>query len=380
MAVLPPPSGNPQPTQKTSDIITTLRPTKLFKIPKASSSSVLPPTTPPHITSLSFDDSGEYLLTSSTAESLDLYSTHTGKHLKTLLSQKYGAHLARFTHHSQSILYASTKGDPIIRYLSTHDNQYLRYFKAHTAPVTTIALSPSSDSFLSCSTDNTVRLWSLSSPTPQGRLNLTTPTLAAYDPSATVIAIASPPTSSILLYDSRNYDKAPFATFDLGHLDSTTTASPQTRSWTSLSFSNDGKSLLLTTTTPHPSHLLLDAFSGVVKAFLARPPKHLPLDPSLQRAVPGSPPTINNNNNIPGQGDACFSADGRYIVGASGGDRDAVVWDSQASTDAEKNLAPMATLPWKSKLGVVEWNPRFNMLASADKEVVFWLPDEHVAR
>jgi hypothetical protein len=41
-------------------------------------------------------------------------------------------------------------------------------------------------------------------------------------------------------------------------------------------------------------------------------------------------------------------------------------------------LRPMASLPCKGRIGVIEWNPRYNMLASGDHEVVMWLPDEHV--
>lgn len=145
---------------------------------------------------------------------MQIYNCKEGKHAKELKSQKYGVHLARFSHHAQSIIYASTKVDDTIRFLSTHDNSYIRYFKGHTDTVTSIALCPSKDDFISCSRDNTVRLWNLQSPNYVGLLNLHAPYLAAYDPSATVIAIASPPTQSILLYDMRNYDKPPFATFD----------------------------------------------------------------------------------------------------------------------------------------------------------------------
>ncbi|KAF4545963.1 uncharacterized protein LTHEOB_4615 [Lasiodiplodia theobromae] len=48
----------------------------------------------------------------------------------------------------------------------------------------------------------------------QGLLKLHGPYLAAYDPCSSVIAIASPPTQTILLYDVRNFDKPPFAIFD----------------------------------------------------------------------------------------------------------------------------------------------------------------------
>lgn len=320
------------------------------------------------VTSLDFDDTGEFLVVACDDDSLQLYNAKEGKHVKELLSKKYGAHLARFTHHSQSILYASTKYDETIRYLSTHDFQYLRYFKGHTAPVTSLALNPASDTFLSCSLDNTVRLWNLSSPSPQARLNLSTPHLAAYDPSATVIAIASSSTASILLYDLRNYDKPPFSTFDLRHL--SPPANPPT--WTKLEFSNDGKSLLLATSAPS-GHILLDAFKGHLKAYCSYPPAKTPFVAS--RAAPGS------SLGALGQGDVCFSADGRYLVGGSGAEHDAVVWDTQGNVVEEgerKVLRPMASLPCRGRVSVSEWNPRFNMLATGDREVVFWLPDEHV--
>jgi COMPASS component SWD2 len=300
------------------------------------------------------------------------------------LSKKYGAHLARFTHHSQSILYASTKGDDTIRYLSTHDNQYLRYFRGHTAKVTALALCPASDTFVSGSLDNTVRLWSLGSPSPQGRLDLATPTLATYDPSATVLAIASPATASILLYDLRNYDKPPFATFDLKALDSLPAiqASPLAggagapRDWTKLEFSNDGKNLLVGTNNTL-GHLLLDAFSGDLRALLTRPPQYLPLNAQSLRAAPWDPITRGHATaQPPGQGDVCFSADGRYVVGGSGGERDAVVWDVQGAVDEEtRRLEVMKELSWKGKVGVAEWNPRYNLLATADRGVTLWLPE-----
>ena len=67
------------------------------------------------------------------------------------------------------------------------------------------------------------------------------------------------------------------------------------------------------------------------------------------------------------------------MIGGSGADRDAVVWDTQGQVEVETGqLRAMCALPCKGRVGVVEWNPRFNMLATADREVLFWLPDEHV--
>lgn len=137
--------------------------------------------------------------------------------------------------------------------------------------------------------------------------------------------------------------------------------------WTKLEFSNDGKSLLLASNSG-TGHLLLDAFDGQLKAHCPRTTSH----PTGLRAPPGQPGQL-------GQGDICFSADGRYLIGSSGGDSNAIVWDAYGQVEIEtRQLKPMCSLPYKGKVGVAEWNPRYNMLCTADREVVFWLPDEHV--
>lgn len=86
--------------------------------------------------------------------SLSFYHLCLDRHQKQYYSKKYGVHLARFTHKSTDIIHASTKEDgefayfatfcsittltkddtgrvDVIRYLSLHDNIYLRYFKGH---------------------------------------------------------------------------------------------------------------------------------------------------------------------------------------------------------------------------------------------------------
>ncbi|KAI4204554.1 MAG: hypothetical protein LQ350_001104 [Teloschistes chrysophthalmus] len=357
----PPPPSNGDKSQKTSDIIGTLRPTKLFKFSKPNT----------YVTSLDFDDEGQLLLAACSDDSLQLYSARDGTHQKLCLSQKYGCHLARFSHHSQSIYYASTKFDDNIRYLSTHDNNYIRYFKGHSAAVTDLAPCPSNDMLLSCSADNTVRLWNSKSQYAQARLNLATPYLATFDPTASVIAVASASTSSILLYDLRNYEQEPFATFDMREYDPPSSNLPE---WTKLEFSNDGKSLLVSTNHGQ-GHLLLDAFNGMLKAHLPRPYQSTW---GVLRPAPSATPS-----KLPlGQGDTSFTADGRYVIGGSGADRDAVVWDTQAPVKKEgerKVIRPMCSLPCdRGKAALVLWNHRFNMMATADTEVIMWLPDEHV--
>jgi COMPASS component SWD2 len=48
-------------------------------------------------------------MTSESDETIQLYKVREGRHDKQLLSKKYGVKLAKFTHASSSIVYASTK-------------------------------------------------------------------------------------------------------------------------------------------------------------------------------------------------------------------------------------------------------------------------------
>lgn len=354
----PPPPAGP-PTQKVSDVISSFRPQRRFKSGGQGTS----------VTSLDFDDTGELAIVARDDDTLQIYNCKEGKHAKELKSQKYGVHLARFSHHAQSIIYASTKVDDTIRFLSTHDNSYIRYFKGHTDTVTSIALSPSTDGFLSCSKDNTVRLWNLSSPNYVGLLNLHGPYLATYDPSATVIAVASPLTQSVLLYDIRNYDKPPFVTFDLLELEQRFLG-PAKGEWTKMEFSNDGKSLLIATNGN--GHFVLDAFNGDLTHFCYRKAG------SSGRLTPGtsSHGTGVTNGSTPanGQGDACITPDGQYVIGGSGEDG-LLIWDISKPSASNHILEPIEKLPGQGKSAIVGYNPRTNLLATADKDLLLWQPD-----
>lgn len=250
-----------------------------------------------------------------------------------------------------------------LRLLDLHNEGYIRYFSGHTDKVTSLALSPGSDSFVSCSKDDTVALWDLNSRHAQGKLKLATPYLVAFDPSASVLAIASQSTSSVLLYDFRNYDKAPFSTFDLAPYEEGYTPSTRGRAWTRLEFSNDGKYLLVA--TDYHGHFILDAFEGQLRAFL------IGKNGSSGRAAP-----VSTTGKPVGQGDVCFSPDGRYVIGGAGDNPDILVWDLQQPPDSNLFLQPLSRLSHRSRAALIEFNPRYNMLATADKETVFWLPED----
>jgi len=83
---------------------------------------------------------------------------------RSLNSKKYGVDLIHYTHASNTAIHSSTKVDDTIRYLSLHDNKYIRYFQGHEKKVVTLCMSPIDDKFLSGSLDQTIRLWDLRHP------------------------------------------------------------------------------------------------------------------------------------------------------------------------------------------------------------------------
>lgn len=89
---------------KISDAMANFRPMKLFRREDVKDNM-----SKPSVLSIDFDDAGELCMTSESDETLMLYNVREGRQDKKLLSKKYGVKLARFTHHSASILYASTK-------------------------------------------------------------------------------------------------------------------------------------------------------------------------------------------------------------------------------------------------------------------------------
>ncbi|KAK4123986.1 WD40 repeat-like protein [Parathielavia appendiculata] len=346
-------------TTAVSDVISSFRPTKLFQRDDLKEGKPKP-----YVLSIDFDDPGELCMTSESDETIQIYNVKDGRHDKSLLSKKYGVKLAKFTHASSSIIYASTQQNDAIRYLATHDNSFIRYFEGHEAAVTNLALHPGADNFISCSVDNTVLIWNIGTKQWTGKLFLNTPYLSAWDPSGNVFAIASPSSGSILLYDYRNYGKAPFSVFDV--LKARGRADPEAafKGWTKLEFSNDGKHLLLG--SRGDGHFLLDSFDGSLKAYLKKP------GASTRRVAAGE----TEGGNVESSGECCFAPDGRYVL--SGAKSDLLVWDTLMAPGSDKVLEPVHVLEDKRETAVVAYNPRYNMFATADQDLMFWLPDPNL--
>ncbi|RUS31520.1 WD40-repeat-containing domain protein [Jimgerdemannia flammicorona] len=270
------------------------------------------------ITSLSFDDTGEVCVCSAEDESLRVYDCKQGK--------------------QNNVIYASTKedGKPLIRdinlqradtlrYLSLHDNKYIRYFKGHrkryvphfifilvlgigqplwainvstfledqrltsSSPNRVVALemSPLDDQVLSAAIDDTVRLWDLRSSACQGLINISGRPTVAFDQSGLVFAVGLD-SNTIRVYDLKAFDKGPFDTWTI---DSHLPYGIPPPEWTGLRFSNDGKHILVT--TAGDSHLLIDSFTGQ----------------SRQRFV-----GHNGVGSARGGGEAGFTPDGRFVA------------------------------------------------------------------
>ncbi|KAH7037952.1 WD repeat-containing protein [Microdochium trichocladiopsis] len=359
-------------TSAVVDVIANYRPTKLFKRETADNNTG----STPHILSLDYDDPGELLMTSESDETIQIYKVKEGRHEKKLLSKKYGVKLAKFTRTSSSIIYASTKQNDAIRYLTTHDNSFVRYFEGHEAAVTCLAMHPGNDDFISCSRDNTVRLWNAGTKNATGLLHLNTPYLAAWDPSGTVFGVASPASGTVLLYDHRNFDKAPFAQFDVMESCGVTDPAFTTKGWTKLEFANDGKSILIG--TRGGGHFVLDSFDGSMKAYLKKP------ESRSKRLAAGEEYSANgasssaHEGNVESSGDCCFTPDGRFVL--SGTRKGVVIWDisQQPEDPVKKILEPRYRMEDSRAAAVLAHNPRFNFFATADQELVFWVPDPHL--
>lgn len=112
------------------------------------------------VNSLDFTKDGERLLSSAEDHRLCLYSSTQGTLERVAQCNAHGATLARFTHDPVSVIVASPM-DHCVRYMSFHDNRYLRTFRAHTDEVVALEMSPKEDIFASASKDDTARLWDL---------------------------------------------------------------------------------------------------------------------------------------------------------------------------------------------------------------------------
>ncbi|GAB2281727.1 Protein ANTHESIS POMOTING FACTOR 1 [Dionaea muscipula] len=288
------------------------------------------------INSFDFHRTYDLLITAIDDDSVRLYDTANAKLLKTTYHKKHGADRICFTHHPNSVICSSkyniNSSGESLRYFSMYDNRNLRYFKGHNDRIVSLCMSPINDSFMSGSLDHSVRIWDLRVNACQGILRLRGKPTVAYDQQGLVFAV-SMEGGAIKLFDSRSFDKGPFDTFLVGG---------DTAEVCDIKFSNDGRSMLLTTKSNNV--YVLDAYNGEKRCGFS-------LEPSSNTAI-----------------EAAFTPDAQYVLSGSG-DGNLHAWH----IDKRQQVAR-----WSSEIGVVsclKWAPRRAMFAAASTVLTFWIPD-----
>lgn len=337
----------------TDKVLSTLRPAKNFSNHEGAS-----------ITSLDFDDSGQFLLSAGVDRLIQLYDCHKGTKVKVIPSQKYGAHLARFTHHDNYCLHASTPAsetdaDHSVRYLSLTTKSYLRYFRGHKDQVTCLEVNPVSETFLSASADHTVKHWDLRVTTPLGNVVAGQTSLVAYDPHGIVFVVAKDPDAAddsgkgtVQFYDLSHYERGPFATASIY-------CTPGQR-WTKTEFSNNGKLLLIGTDSA--DHYILDAMLGKLLTRLSQ----------LEEPHVGW-----LRFNYASSGLVSFTSCGKFVLAGSPSGKISL-FDLSTIKASEKNpsvVKPFDVLNGYGISKIVAWNPKLLNVATADDLVVLWAPD-----
>eukprot|EP00123_Amoebidium_parasiticum_P000787 comp11689_c0_seq1/m.6232 comp11689_c0_seq1/g.6232 ORF comp11689_c0_seq1/g.6232 comp11689_c0_seq1/m.6232 type:complete len:328 (-) comp11689_c0_seq1:128-1111(-) len=293
------------------------------------------------INSMAFSNDGNLLVVASDDDTIRVYDCNEGRERQKVKTKKYGGELVTFAHHNSTVLHASTKIDNAIRYLSLHDNMYVRYFVAHKGRVTSLKVSPIDDRFISTSVDGTVRLWNVNSTNCVGRLCLSEgrKLLATWDNQGMVFGVGID-SRMIKMYDAEDYINGPFLTYekflpaDFTYLE-----------WVDMTVSSDGKLLLIS--TDGPEMLIVDAFEDV-----------------LRHRISGH----KNDSRLRLIG--CFSPDSKYVLCGS---EDGLVhiWDTSTGQHVG-SLNSGSTSP----ITVVKFNPRLSLFATAsDDRLLLWIPD-----
>ncbi|KAK4525189.1 hypothetical protein GAYE_SCF08G3095 [Galdieria yellowstonensis] len=309
-------------------VLTSMRKAKVFKLHER------------RVNSMDFSSNGEVFISSGDDESLQLYSAVQGKHLKTIPVKKYGTGLVRFTHHNSAVICASQNNfDHSLRYLSIHENRYLRYFQGHCERVISLAMSPRDDTFFSSSLDKSIRFWDLRDERCQGILRCHGRGVVDYDPEGVVFGVAYSEGRKLVikLFDLRQFYLGPF--YD------TTRDVPTTAETSCLKFSKDGRFMLVTTAEPQPKIQLFDAIEPANLLFTY----------------------TGHSNDESNYLEASFTPDSKQVLSGSE-DGSIFIW----STTTGKHIVTLTG--HEGPVCAVKWNPQYAMMASACQNVVFWLP------
>ena len=284
-----------------------------------------------HITSVSFSNDGERLVTTSADETLNVYDVLEPKHLNTIPSKKYGASLARFIDQTQ-IVYGSTKGDDTIRLLDVTTCSFVRYFRGHEKRVTCLEAAPTSTALISCAMNDKegLKIWDTRSTTCQA----TMPGIdfAVFSPDGITFLAATQP--KLLFYDLRAYDRGPTNSYDIKD------SNQSKATWCDARYSPDG------------SRLIINTIEGELLQFMT---KNLnPLFPLVGR------PANNTGHGL----EACWLGSEARTVLAGGSDGRIYSWDvGKSSVEVVLEGHPAYVMACRA-------NPRYESFVTACTNLV----------
>jgi COMPASS component SWD2 len=329
------------------------------------------------VNNLDFHREGRFLLMTTKDSAVHLIDAHEGTEKKKLHTRRDQIGLAKYTHHEACVLLTSEseKGNRSndIHYLCMHDNRYLRYFKGHTDTVTSLAMSPIEDSFITASADKTAMIWNINCQHPVAKLqlpsNVQNPHVQYFGTGEVFgIQVQDQKTGlhSIKLFDARNTEK-PFGDavpdyplleaavhkglVAAGHEAPTKAAvkAALDTTWDSFRFSPNGK------------HILVNTCQDLV----------LILDDGAEDNT--EPVAICGRKNDTGMAlGACYSADAKYVLlGEEEGEVQAyeIEWD-----DSKKGAKLAHTLTGHvDPVGCVAANPVYDVIASGCVNTALWV-------
>ncbi len=317
------------------------------------------------ISNLDYHREGQYLIIS-TDETIQLVDSLAGLEKKKIYCKSLGIGKAKYTHHDASILVSSNNParNNDVKYLSLHDNRYLKVFKGHGSdPIRSISMSPINDNFLT-STNRQVMLWSLSSPnsSPIATINLPNyfeNVMVSYDGSGVVFGVMATDQRNrnhyLRLYNTAQYSTGPFA--EMAPSVTNLTSAIMKRmpgappgfvqkvirsTWTDFQFSGEGEKILVNTNSD--AVFVIDGYNNTNESLCI--------------------PRVNSNGI---KLSASFSTDANEILLGTE-DNDISIYNSLRA-DLSQTLTGHV-----SPVGVIACNPKYDVIATACVNCALWLP------
>lgn len=230
-----------------------------------------------------------------------------------------------------------------------HDNKVLRFFKSHEARVSSVCMSPVSDNFLSIDVVGSLNIWDLraSAPKPVGGTSLKVPgrSLAAYDPSGSVI-VAITPTGVVTAWDAKDLSAGPFD----GGCDvirSRASLSGTMTEFVDFAFSPDGK--FMAVAGVECGVLVLDSFTPYTE--MGR------IDASSAGGVKS----------------VAWTQDSTHVL-VGCGDGNIQVWSCATLKDGGKPALVTTLGGHPGAVTALAWHPTRALLSSSCSTTAFWLP------